>query len=134
MPRPKTSHVDRDALLAAILADELAIVAAIDQRLAKLTPDDNHRMSRTRYGFCNRQHELVSERRAACWVAYDLDHLVGRHLTDSERVITRKALREMEADGLFYLDPPTRPTAIKLTPDGRSKAAELLEDEKCSHQ
>jgi hypothetical protein len=132
MPRPRTIFVDQDAILAAILASERAIVAAIDEKLAKLTPDDRRRWGRTQFGFCNREHELREERRRACWVTYDLPRLVGRVLTDSQRVITRKAIRQMESDGWVFLDPETRPTAIKLTPEGREKAAQLLEDSKCS--
>jgi hypothetical protein len=54
---------------------------------------------------------------------YDLPRLLGKPLSDSEKVVTRKVIRELEADGLLWLDPPARPTAIMLSELGREAAA-----------
>jgi hypothetical protein len=126
MPRPKTIFVDQDAILAAVLADEQATVADINERLANLSPEASHYASRTPVGFCTHRQELEKYKERAAIVAYDLDALTGRYLTDSERVIHRKVLREMEADGLLILSPPARATSIELTIEGRERATEIL--------
>jgi hypothetical protein len=135
MARPRSIFVDTDALLVAVLETELATVAAIDEELETLSPEAKFLASRTPVGFCSREQELRNYRELASVVDYDLDHLVGRFLTDSERVIHRKALREMEAEGLLVLSPPARATSIELTTLGREKATEILtakEETPCS--
>ncbi len=125
MGRPRTIHVDRDALLAAILAAEEAELRAVEEGLRAV--EAAHQAGELDgYGANLRQHRLNDRREAAAWVPYNLPTLAGRPLTASELVIHRKELRAMVDAQLIDLHPPRKPNHIALTPAGLARVDQLL--------
>ena len=105
MPPPRTIHVDTRQILASIR--DIAL-AQLPEALA----------------LCKYSSDREAEAAAmASWVPRKLDRLAGKPLTASERKRHQQALRQMEADGLIWIDT----IHVKLTPLGRQRLAETTE-------
>lgn len=120
MGRPKTIHFDRLEILRTL--DRLT-KAATKQAEQELADHLRQKKAWTWFQFTQRRGALEFDLKDAPWLPYDLDAIAGRRLSDSERVILRRLLREWDQQDLLALDPPKKPNAVKLLAAGRALLA-----------
>ena len=111
MPPPKTLFADPERILVSIYHESEALVAELDERIRKV------------YGFYREHLQRDLENARAGWIKYSLPLFSGRDdLSESAKQIWRRAVRQLEADGLVERDHPY----IRLTEAGRSKLGALV--------
>ena len=115
--RPRTIHVNRLDLLRGIRLAWIEDVGFLERELKSLQKNATGRPQFRADREARQCERHLQDLRKFGWVRYDLPRFMGRQLTASEKVVARRAMRRMAADGLIELA-GLKATECRLTAKG----------------
>ncbi len=132
MGRPKTVNLDPDSLLAAVVNQYDAALAALDEQIAELVARHTAATGHERYQVWSRlcSARATREDDAAEGVLYRVPEFLGHDPTDTERLRVQQAIRRLEADGLVAIKGAIRAQAVRPTEAGRQRLRNLAVERK----